>query len=92
MSEQTPPPAVPTSSSPPLDTRSLTVTYSNFFRGRAGEEEVMLDFGVHAHYQGADGPEPILLTHRLVLNWSTTRALLRMLQHLVQQHEKGPPP
>ena len=66
--------------------------YSNYYRSSASESEVILGFGLHAYHHDANGPEPIRLTHRLVLPWNTARALCRGLHHLLQQHEKAPWP
>jgi hypothetical protein len=85
-------PTAPAKPAPALDTRSLTVTYSNYFRSSASDSEVILDFGLHAYHQDANGPEPIQLTHRLVLSWNTARALCRGLHHLLQQHEQASAP
>ncbi len=79
----------PVQPSPALDIRSLTVVYSNYFRSSASADEVILDFGLHAFHRDANGPEPIQLTHRLVLSWNTARALCRGLHHLLQQHDKA---
>ncbi len=83
--------------SPPLEAHSLTAIYANFFRASGTADELILDFGVDAHQQTPNGPEPIVLSQRLVLTWNNAQRLARMLHDLIQHHDKRalpptPPP
>jgi hypothetical protein len=77
---------------PPLDTKSMTVSYSNYFRASANRMEVFIDFGLRSHVQGAEGLEPIILSHRLVLNYATAAQLANFLNQLLQQQARAAQP
>jgi hypothetical protein len=72
-----------------FDTHSLNTIYANFFRASGSTDELILDFGVDAHHQTLNGPEPIVLSQRLVLSWSNAERLARMLHELIQHHNKS---
>jgi Protein of unknown function (DUF3467) len=69
-----------------VDTTNLLTGYVNFARLTGTPEELVLDFGLNTQMT-ASLPEPIKLTHRLVLNYYTAKRLLGALYAAVQQHE-----
>jgi hypothetical protein len=80
----------PTAVDPLIDARDLVVVYANYCRVSATPEEVILDFGLNSRVQTADGPEPVQLTHRLVLGWATTQRIAEALAGVVRVHHTHP--
>lgn len=72
-----------------LNTASLATTYSNFFRVTGTFEELILDFGLHTGAILPNGPEPVKLSQRLVISFSTAKRLLSALQVAVGRHEQA---
>jgi hypothetical protein len=87
----TPQPAVdlPQPSQTPInvDVSSLSTVYANFFRVTGTPEELILDFGLNAEHGQKTITQPIKLSHRLVLNFSTAKKLLGTLYYAVNRHE-----
>jgi hypothetical protein len=71
----------------PVDMAGMLSAYANFFRVTGTPEELILDFGLNTQQMGAGGPEPVKLTHRLVLSFYTAKRLLGALQWAVGRHE-----
>jgi hypothetical protein len=70
----------------PVDASRVSTVYANFARVTGTPEELVLDFGLNT--QMAPSPsEPVILTHRLVLNFYTAKRLLGALHVAIQQYE-----
>src|SRR4051812_25333441 len=70
----------------PVDFSKMSTAYSNFCRVTGTPEELVLDFGLNTQMSPTP-TEPIILTHRLVINFFTAKRLLGALHMAVQQHE-----
>src|SRR6266581_3796839 len=70
-----------------VDTTGMSSAYANFCRVTGTPEELVLDFGLNTQMSPVAGGEPVKLTHRLVLNFFTSKRLLGALHMAVQQHE-----
>lgn len=88
------PPALATTTAPAqnvridLNTAALVPTYSNFFRVTGTFEEMILDFGLHTGAMLPQGPEPVKLSQRLVVSFTTAKRLLGALQAAIGRHEQ----
>lgn len=73
-----------------FDDTDMQNLYVNFFRVTPNDMEVLLDMGMHAQVLGANGqPEPIRLTHRLIMNYVTAKRLQEVLRLIVTRHEQA---
>jgi hypothetical protein len=86
-------PPAPAAEAPPqapaqfaVDTTHLSAAYANFCRVTGTPEELVLDFGLNTQMTPVPA-EPVKLTHRLVMNYFTSKRLLGALHMAVQQHE-----
>jgi hypothetical protein len=75
---------------PVVDARAMQVVYANYCRINATPEEVILDFGLNSRVQTDNGPEPVQLTHRLVLSWPTIERTAATLADVVRVHQTHP--
>ena len=73
----------------PIDDSELLNLYVNFFRVTGNPDEVLLDLGMYSQVMGATGPEPIELSHRLVMNFVTAKKLAEVLRVVVARHEQA---
>jgi hypothetical protein len=67
----------------------LDVLYANFFRVTGNPDEVLLDLGMFSQVVSQSGPEPINLTHRVVVNFVTAKKLAEVLRAVVARHEQA---
>jgi hypothetical protein len=67
----------------------MASVYVNFFRVTGNPDEVLLDLGMYSQVMGPGGPEPIELTHRLVMNFVTAKKLAEVLRVVVARHEQA---
>ena len=72
-----------------IDDSELASVYVNFFRVTGNQDEVLLDLGMYSQVMGAGGPEPIELSHRLVMNFVTAKKLAEVLRVVVARHEQA---
>jgi hypothetical protein len=73
-----------------FDDTEMQNLYVNFFRVTPNDLEVLLDMGMHAQVIAANGqPEPIRLTHRLIMNYMTAKRLQEVLRLIVTRHEQA---
>ncbi len=93
MAEQ---PSIPTQPAPPgqqmqvpIDDADLLNLYVNFFRVTGNPDEVLLDLGMYSQVVGTSGPEPVHLSHRLVMNFVTAKKLAEVLRVVVARHEQA---
>lgn len=73
----------------PIDATEMENVYVNFFRVTPTLDEVLLDLGLHAQLIGPTGPEPVHLSHRLILNFVTAKKLGEVLRLVVSRHEQA---
>ncbi|MDB5310092.1 MAG: hypothetical protein JWO38_4294 [Gemmataceae bacterium] len=72
-----------------IDDSEMASVYVNFFRVTGNPDEVLLDLGMYSQVMGPSGPEPIELTHRLVMNFVTAKKLAEVLRVVVARHEQA---
>lgn len=63
--------------------------YVNFFRVTGNPDEVLFDLGMYSQVVTQTGPEPVKLTHRLVMNFVTAKKLGEVLKVVVNRHEQA---
>ncbi len=98
MSEQQSVPAATTVPTPaptnqqaqlPINDGEMESLYVNFFRVTGNPDEVLLDLGMYSQVTQATGPEPVDLTHRLIMNFVTAKKLAEVLRVVVARHEQA---
>lgn len=72
-----------------INDADMASVYVNFFRVTGNPDEVLLDLGMYSQVMGPGGPEPIELTHRLVMNFVTAKKLAEVLRVVVARHEQA---
>ena len=72
-----------------INDADMASVYVNFFRVTGNPDEVLLDLGMYSQVMAAAGPEPIDLTHRLVMNFVTAKKLAEVLRVVVARHEQA---
>lgn len=72
-----------------INDAEMASVYVNFFRVTGNPDEVLLDLGMYSQVMGPGGPEPIELTHRLVMNFVTAKKLAEVLRVVVARHEQA---
>ncbi len=85
---QTPPTTQDQANQIPTDYSALTTVYTNFCRVNVTPEELVLDFGLNPQISPTP-TESVKLTHRVVMNYFTTKRLLLALNNVVVQHENA---
>ena len=73
----------------PITDDDLQNVYVNFFRVTGNPEEVLLDLGMYSQVIAAGGPEPVNLSHRLIMNFVTAKKLAEVLRVVVARHEQA---
>jgi hypothetical protein len=73
----------------PIRDADLDVCYANFFRVTGNADEVLIDLGLFSQVATPTGPEPINLTHRVVVNFVTAKKLAEILRAIVARHEQA---
>ena len=84
-----PTPAQPGQIQVAIDDAEMASVYVNFFRVTGNPVEVLLDLGMYSQVMGPTGPEPIELSHRLVMNFVTAKKLAEVLRVVVARHEQA---
>lgn len=82
----------PTSASEPQLSISLDKSktiYSNMCRGVMTSEEVILDFALNPNLNGRVLDEPVEVTSRVVMSFSSAKRLLHLLHAMVSKHEEN---
>jgi hypothetical protein len=72
-----------------INDAEMASVYVNFFRVTGNPDEVLLDLGMYSQVIAPAGPEPIELTHRLVMNFVTAKKLAEVLRVVVARHEQA---
>ncbi len=72
-----------------INDADMASVYVNFFRVTGNPDEVLLDLGMYSQVMAAAGPEPIELSHRLVMNFVTAKKLAEVLRVVVARHEQA---
>jgi hypothetical protein len=73
----------------PINDDNLINLYVNFFRVTGNPDEVLLDLGMYSQVVGPTGPEPVHLSHRLIMNFVTAKKLAEVLRVVVNRHEQA---
>lgn len=73
----------------PIDDSALEQIYVNFFRVTGNPDEVLFDLGVYSQVITPSGPEPVKLSHRLVMNFVTAKKLSEVLKVVINRHEQA---
>ncbi len=72
-----------------IDDADMASVYVNFFRVTGNPDEVLLDLGMYSQVIAPSGPEPIDLTHRVVMNFVTAKKLAEVMRVVVARHEQA---
>jgi hypothetical protein len=72
----------------PIHDAEMENLYCNWFRVSGNWDEVLLDVGFHSQVMGATGPEPVNLTHRMIMNFVNAKKLAEVLRVVVARHEQ----
>jgi hypothetical protein len=73
----------------PITDADMASIYVNFFRVTGNPDEVLLDLGMYSQVITPTGPEPVDLTHRLIMNFVTAKKLAEVLRVVVARHEQA---
>jgi hypothetical protein len=73
----------------PINDADMASLYVNFFRVTGNPDEVLLDLGMYSQVIAPAGPEPVHLSHRLVMNFVTAKKLAEVLRVVVARHEQA---
>lgn len=63
--------------------------YSNMCRGVMTSEEVILDFALNPNLNGRVLDEPVEVSSRVVMSFSSAKRLLHLLHAMVSKHEEN---
>lgn len=69
-----------------VDESRMVTSYANFCRIAGTYEEVFIDFGLHLQPLGPSAA-PIIINQRIVMNYSTAKRLLQVLQLTIHRYE-----
>ncbi|HSQ54607.1 MAG TPA: DUF3467 domain-containing protein [Gemmata sp.] len=72
----------------PINDGEMESIYVNFFRVTGNPDEVLLDLGIYSQVVSATGPEPVNLTHRMVMNFVTAKKLSEVLKVVVDRNQQ----
>jgi hypothetical protein len=73
----------------PVDVTNREVVYSNFVQANLNADELFLDIGTWSQTVAPTGAaDPIVLTHRVIMNFVTAKRLAELLRRAVAQHEQ----
>jgi hypothetical protein len=73
----------------PINDGEMESIYVNFFRVTGNPDEVLLDLGMYSQVTRPTGPEPVELSHRLIMNFTTAKKLAEVLRVVVARHEQA---
>lgn len=71
-----------------VDSSNRETSYVNFVQAHLNEDEVFLDLGTFSRVASGTGLEPIVLTHRVIMNFITAKRLAELLRTAVARHEQ----
>ena len=71
-----------------VDISNRETVYLNFFQAHMNSDEVYLDLGQFSQVVTPAGAEPIVVSHRLVMNFVTAKRLAEVLRAAVARHEQ----
>jgi hypothetical protein len=72
----------------PVDTSSREPVYINLYRILTTTDDVFVDVGAYVPVVTPGGAEPMVFTHRLIMNYVTVKKLSEALRIAVAQHEQ----
>jgi hypothetical protein len=73
----------------PINDGEMENIYVNFFRVTGNPDEVLLDLGMYSQVTRPTGPEPVELSHRLIMNFATAKKLAEVMRVVVSRHEQA---
>ncbi len=73
----------------PIKDADMESLYVNFFRVTGNPDEVLLDLGMYSQVTMPTGPEPVELSHRLIMNFVTAKKLAEVMRVIVARHEQA---
>lgn len=73
----------------PISMEKATTVYSNMCRGVMTSEEVILDFALNPNLNGKVLDEPLEVTTRVVMSFSSAKRLLHLVHAMVSKHEEA---
>jgi hypothetical protein len=71
-----------------VDVSNRETAYMNFFQAHMNADEVYLDIGQFSQVVTPSGAEPIVVTHRLVMNFATAKRLAEVMRAAIARHEQ----
>ncbi len=72
----------------PVDVSNRETVYANFVQAHLNADEVYLELGTFSQVVTPAGPDPIVLSHRVIMNFVTAKRLADLLRRAVTQHEQ----
>ncbi len=72
----------------PVDVSNRETVYLNFFQAHMNSDEVYLDLGTFSQVVTPAGAEPIVISHRAVMNFVTAKRLAEVLRAAIARHEQ----
>ena len=72
----------------PVDASNRETSYVNFVQAHLNADEVYLDMGTFSQVITPGGPDPIILSHRVIMNFVTAKRLADLLRRAIAQHEQ----
>jgi len=73
----------------PINDAEMENNYVNFFRVTGNPDEVLLDMGMYSQIVATTGPEPVNLSHRLIMSFVTAKKLAEVMRVVVARHEQA---
>jgi hypothetical protein len=73
----------------PIDDSELENLYVNFSRVSGNADEVLIDVGFHSQVMNGTVPEPVNLSHRLIMNYASAKKLAEVLRLIIARHEQA---
>ncbi len=71
-----------------IDATNRETTYTNWVQAHLNEDELHLDLGHFSRVATGNTLEPIVLTHRVIMNFVTAKRLAELLRTAVARHEQ----
>jgi hypothetical protein len=72
----------------PVDATHRETVYFNFPQIYVTHDEVFLDLAAFPGLTNPSAPEPVVQTHRLIMNFFTAKRLAQLLNAAIQRHEQ----
>ena len=72
----------------PVDVSNRETVYANFVQANLNADELYLELGTWSQTVTPTGADPIVVTHRVIMNFVTAKRLADLLKRAVTQHEQ----